>query len=227
MSFIICLFSFSTARAQDDPEYRMEIGGGIGMMGYLGDFNDNLTKNLQPMGTVLARYNLNPYMAVKMNASYGKVKGDSKDVETYYPVLAEEPYTFSNSMADATLTYEYNFWPYGTGRDYRGAQRLTPFVFGGLGATYAKLKNAEKKNAFTANVPIGIGLKYKAGERLNVGLEWAIHFSMSDELDGMKDPYGIKSRGAFKNTDCYSTLQLTLTYSFWAKCRTCHNQDED
>ena len=52
--------------AQSDPEYKMEIGAGVGMMGYLGDFNESLLKDLQPMGTVLARYNLSPYMGLKM-----------------------------------------------------------------------------------------------------------------------------------------------------------------
>ena len=50
--------------AQSDPEYKMEIGAGVGMMGYLGDFNESLLKDLQPMGTVLARYNLSPYMGL-------------------------------------------------------------------------------------------------------------------------------------------------------------------
>lgn len=75
-------------------------------------------------------------------------------------------------------------------------------------------------------MPLGLGVKYKIGPRLNLGLEWAVHFSLSDKLDGVKDPYGIESSGLFKNTDCYSALQLTLTYSFMAKCRTCHNADE-
>ena len=79
---------------------------------------------------------------------------------------------------------------------------------------------------FTANVPLGLGVKYKIGPRLNLGLEWAVHFSLSDKLDGVKDPYNIESSGLFKNTDCYSAFQLTLTYSFMAKCRTCHNADE-
>ena len=35
--------------AQSDPEYKMEIGAGVGMMGYLGDFNESLFKDLQPM----------------------------------------------------------------------------------------------------------------------------------------------------------------------------------
>lgn len=212
--------------AQDDPEYRMEIGAGAGLTGYLGDFNGNLAKDLQPMGTVLARYIFNPYMGLKLNVSYGKMKGSSADVETYYPDYAGEPYQFSNTLMDIGLTYEYNFFPYGTGRDYRGARRLTPFISGGIGTTYVKTDKGAGKSVFTANVPIGIGLKYKMGERVNLGLEWAMHFSLSDELDGVADPYGITSTGMFKNTDCYSTLQLTLTYSFSSKCRTCHNEDE-
>lgn len=224
--YILLLLAAAPLKAQDGEEYRMEMGAGIGMMGYLGDFNGSLTKNLQPMGSLVARYVFNPYMGLKMNVSYGKVKGSSADVETYYPKFAQNPYEFNNSLVDVGLTYEYNFWPYGTGREYRGAQKFTPFVFGGLGATYVKLEDGDRKSAFSANVPVGIGVKYKIGERTNIGLEWVMHFSLTDEIDGQKDPYDIKSSGAFKNTDCYSTLQLTFTYSFMAKCRTCHNEDE-
>ena len=59
-------------------------------------------------------------------------------------------------------------------------------------------------------------------ERVNVGVEWTMHFSLSDKLDGVADPYGIESSGLFKNTDCYSALLVTLSYSFSAKCRTCN-----
>lgn len=220
---LLMVASALSLRAQDEPEYRMEIGAGAGMMGYLGDFNGSLTKDLQPMGSVVARYNFNPYMGLKLSGSYGKLKGSSADVKTYYPDYQEQTYEFNNSLVDVSLTYELNFLPYGTGRDYLGAKRLTPFVFAGIGATYA---SGGGDNAFTANVPLGLGVKYKAGKRLNVGLEWALHLSLSDKLDGVKDPYYVESSGAFKNTDCYTTLQLTVTYSFMAKCRTCHNEDE-
>ena len=109
------------------------------------------------------------------------------------------------------MAYEYNFLPYGTGKDYRGAQRLSPYVTIGLGATYVKIENGNRSSAFSANLPIGVGVKYKVGDRTNIGLEWAMHFSLSDELDGQRDPYGIKSSGLFKNTDSYSTLQLTFS----------------
>ncbi len=213
----------TTARSQSDPEYRMEIGAGIGGMNYLGDFNSSLTSHFQPSATLLMRRILNPYMGLKANLSYGKMKGEAADEDTYYPDIPTEGYRFDNTLIDLSITYEYNFWPYGTGKDYRGAKRLTPFVFGGLGATYAA---GEEKDVFTANVPIGLGVKYKMGERTNLGVEWTMHFSLSDKLDGQQDPYTIKSTGLFKNSDSYSTLFVTFTYSFMAKCRTCHNDND-
>ena len=81
-------------------------------------------------------------------------------------------------------------------------------------------------NVFTANLPVGVGMKYKLGERMNLNIDWTMHFTMSDKLDGAVDPYNIKSSGIFKNNDCYSVLQVSITYSFKEKCRVCHNQDE-
>ena len=219
---LLMLCATLTASAQQDDEYLMEIGGGVGMVSYQGDFNGKITSGMQPAGAIVWRRLLNPYMGFRVMGMIGKLKGDATRVETYYPDETTRAYSFDRSFTDVSVTYEYNFWPYGTGRDYRGAKRLTPFVFGGIGATY--VSGGEKK-VFTANVPIGLGIKYKLKERLNVGLEWSMHFSLSDELDGMADPYGIKSSGAFKNTDCYSGLMLTLTYSFKSKCRTCNNDD--
>lgn len=216
---LLMLAAMLNMNAQTDDEYLMEIGGGVGFLGYLGDYNNVLTRDLQPMATLLVRRNLNPYMGLRLAASFGKLKGDERDVKTVYPSTGGTPYSFSRTLTDVSLTYEYNFWPYGTGHDYYGAKRLTPFIFLGLGGTYA---GGDGSSVFTANVPIGLGLKYKVGQRMNVGVEWAMHFSMSDKLDGRKDPYGITSSGMFKNTDCYSVLQLTLSYSFMPKCTTCN-----
>lgn len=213
-----------TANAQEDDMYKMEIGAGVGLVSYEGDFNGSITKNMQPGASLILRRVFNPYMDVRLNLMYGKLKGDSNGTQTYYPDYQQSPYSFSNTLIDLSMTYEYNFWPYGTGRDYRGAKRLTPFVFLGIGGTYVK---TEQKSVFTGNLPIGLGIKYKLAKRVNLAIEWAMHFSLSDELDGVKDPYMIKSSGLFKNTDCYSALQLTLTYSFMQKCKTCNSDKYD
>ena len=206
-------------QAQDDPEYRMEIGGGAGVMTYQGDFNGNLLKGMQPMGALTAKYRMNPRMAWAANVGVGKLKGSSANVETWYPDLRNNPIEFSTTMTYFDLRYEYNFWAYGTGQEYHGARPFTPFITLGAGLAFAKPN--ESVTAF--QLPIGLGVKYKLANRLNLTAEWMMHFSGSDRLDGIKDPYGIESSGMFKNTDCYSTLQLTLTYDFWAKCKTCNN----
>lgn len=220
--FLLLLMTMTPVMAQDDVEYQMEVGGGLGLLNYQGDFNGSLTKSLQPMGCLLLRRVFNPYMGLRADVGVGKIKGSSADADTYYPDMDVTPYKFDNLLADLNVVFECNFWPYGTGREYRGAKRITPYVFGGIGGTFVK---GDEKNVFTANVPFGFGVKYKMGDRTNIGISYAMHISMSDKLDGFKDPYGIKSSGLFKNTDCYGMLKVTLTYSFMAKCRTCHNDD--
>ena len=204
--------------AQTEPEYRLEVGGGIGMVSYQGDFNGNIFKNMQPMFSLLAKYKFNPRVAIAMNISYGKLKGSAKDITSHVPAQWVD-YTFKRKIGDVGVRMEYNFWPYGTGMEYRGAQRLTPYIFIGLGTTVYKTD----KPQLAMNMPLGLGMKYKAANRVNIALEWAMHFSSSDRLDGVSDPLGIKSSGLFKNTDCYSQLRLSVTYDLWAKCKICHN----
>ncbi len=219
---ILLLLPFVSMKAQDEPTYKREIGVGVGLTNYMGDFNGSLVSNFQPAASILFRHVYTPYSALKLDLGYGQMKGSSRDATTYYPDYATDPYIFSRSLIDLNATYEYNFWPYGTGRDYRGAVRLTPFFFVGLGATVTM---GDPKTDATMNLPIGLGVKYKIGERLNLGVEWGVHFSLSDMLDGAEDPYHIESSGVFKNTDCYSSLRLTLTYSFSPKCPTCNKDD--
>jgi len=215
---IHCSLFVSHAVAQTEPEYRLEVGGGIGMASYEGDFNGNIFKNPQATFSLLAKYRYNPRVAVAMNITYLKLKGSAKDVTSYVPEQWQD-YSFKRKTGDVGVRLEYNFWPYGTGMEYRGAQRLTPYIFIGLGATVYKTDKAQ----LAMNTPLGIGAKYKADNRVNIALEWAMHFTSSDRLDGVSDPYGIKSSGLFKNTDCYSHLRLSVTYDLWAKCKTCHN----
>ncbi len=224
VELIIMAMALSTMqlRAQTEPEYCMEVGVGVGMINYEGDFNGNIFKCAQFSGALMYRYLFNTHSAIRAQLDYGQLKGNSSGNSTVY--LPEyEDYSFNSTLFDLNAIYEYNFWSYGTGRDYRGAKRITPYVLMGVGLTYA---HNESCNAFTANVPLGIGVKFKVARRVNLNLEWMVHFSLSDKLDGVKDPYGIHTHGLFKNTDCYSQLMINLTYSFKERCRVCHNADE-
>ena len=211
-----CQWAVVPAQAQEEPEYRLEIGAGAGGATYLGDFNGKLTSKMQPWGCLMAKYRLNPRMALGLTIGFTKIKGAWDKGNTWYPL---EDYSFNHSLTDAGIRYEYNFWAFGTGREYRGAKRLTPFISLGLGATFY----GGNESGVTANIPLGAGIKYKAGTRLNLAAEIRMHLAMSDKLDGIGDPYGIKSNGLLKNTDSYSVVQIALTYDLWAKCKTCNN----
>lgn len=233
LSFVLSPLSAVETAAQDEPEYKMEVGVGGGMVNYLGDFNGNLLEGFEPVASLVGKYRMNPRMSVAMNVSYGQLEGSSAFSDSWYPTLSEAPapLLFETNVIDAGLRYEYNFWAFGTGQEYRGARRVAPFLFAGLGVTIARAETdwrpmggtETKKTATALSVPLGFGVKYKVTSRVNLAAEWAFHFTGSDELDGIRDPYGIVSSGAFKNTDCYGMMRLTLTYDIFAKCKTCHN----
>lgn len=215
--------------AQGEPEYRLEIGGAVGTMTYMGDLNGSPLASMKPMGAVVAKYKLNPRMAWTLDLGYGQLNGSSDKVKGWLPDKAEHPMSFKTSVVDVQLRYEYNFWAFGTGREYHGAKRITPFITLGLGAvvgsakaTYAGL-DPRKENTVAVQMPIGLGVKYKLATRLNLTAEWVVHFVATDKLDTLTDPYEIRSHGLFKNTDGLATLQLSLTYDLWERCRTCHN----
>ena len=205
--------------AQEEPEYRLEAGGSLAMVSYEGDFNGNLLYRPQPMLDAVVKYRKNPRMSWAFTVGVGKLKGSSEHADTWYPELADNPIAFSSTLTNIDVRYEYNFWAFGTGREYRGARRLTPFIAIGAGLSIAKTAGT----AVGAQMPVGLGIKYKLKDRLNLTAEWTMHFTGTDKLDGISDPYGIQSSGLFKNTDCYSALRLSLTYDLWAKCKNCNN----
>ena len=90
--------------AQDDPQNRMEIGAGVGMVSYEGDFNGNVLKNMQPMASLLWRYNFDPYKDLRLSASYGNRKGSSADVKTYYPDARITEYEIERRHYDVKLS---------------------------------------------------------------------------------------------------------------------------
>lgn len=208
------------AKAQEADYYRMEIGGGLGLWNYLGDFNGNILKGFQPQITAMWKYLPNERMAIKTELSYGKVKGDTKNVTSYLPEEWRN-YSFNSTLYDFNVMFEYNFWKHGMNGDYRHLHRLVPYIAIGLGGTF--IHNDHVGNKAALSFPLGIGAKYKLAERLNLGAEWLVHFTTSDYIDGAKDPLSIKSSGIFKNTDGFGQLKIYITYSFMAKCRQCNN----
>lgn len=219
LSLIVAMLTIGT-HAQEADYYRMEIGGGLGVWNYLGDFNGNLLKGFKPQFSAIWKYLPNERMAIKTDFSYGNVNGEASNAKGYIPEELKG-YKFNTTLYDMSVMFEYNFWRHGMSGDYRHLQRLVPYITLGIGGTFIQ---CDEVNKGALCFPIGFGAKYKIAERLNFGAEWTMHFSTSDFIDGVQDYHGIKSEGLFKNTDGFGQLKLYLTYSFMAKCRQCNNQ---
>lgn len=220
-AFILCLVNGVRA---DGLEYRYELGVMGGMSGYYGDANYHVPfKNINAMGGVLWRYNINPRMAVKSALSVAGISGNTADYDNRYPGA---DVAFSRALYELGAQFEYSFWAYGDGTGYKSTHRLVPYIFAGVGVTFAP-KPAQ--HVFAANLPIGLGVKYKVVQRLNIGCELSFRFTTTDKLDVtnraalvLDDPYGIKS-GALKNKDGYSFLSIFVTYDLSPKYRKCNN----
>lgn len=222
--FVLVFAAFPRLHAQE-VEYTLELGGMAGGSFYMGDANySHLFMETGFCGGVVLRQLLNPHMAVKYDFAAGRISGDTRNIKDAFPGGADA--SFSRTLFDAGAQFEYNFWGYGTGRGYKNTKRLTLYIVGGMGFTFAP---APADNVFTVNFPIGVGVKYKLMDRLNIGIEFTMRFSMSDKLDvtsrsglTLENPFEIKGRGV-KNKDSYSFTTVFVTYDLKPKYRKCNN----
>ena len=220
----LLLVSVCMVSAQE-LEYKMELGALAGGSFYMGDANFTTPfKNTAPMGGLLARYNFNPRMVVKGDLAVGRIKGSTEGIDNQFP--GDVHSTFSRNVYELGAQFEYNFFAYGTGAGYKDSRRLTPYILGGVGLTYAP---KPANHVVAMNIPLGLGVKYKLAPRINCGAEWSMRFTTSDRLDVtateglvLDDPYGIEGKG-LKNKDCYSWLMVYVSYDMFPKYRKCNN----
>ena len=215
-----CTFS----AAQEEDGYLMEMGLGGGGSFYMGDANSRLYNNTNGVISVLARYNVNPRFSLKANLSSAGISGST---ENAYGVMPGDELRFSRTLYDFGVQIEWGFCGYGM-EGWNGNHRLAPYGLMGIGLTFAP-KPAQ--NDFAVNFPVGLGLRYKLSERVNIGLEWTMRFSTSDRLDvthtdgtSLQDPFMIKGKG-IKNKDSYSFTMLYVTFDVFK--RPCHCNDQE
>ena len=215
--YIVALLVLLAVQPSLAQQYKYEIGPVLGMTGYLGEANNgNLFKHPSVTGGGIFRYNHNSRWAFKANLNYANIMGNTKDIEMTYP--DDEEYSVSASLIDLGLTAEFNFLNFGRGPMYKKYKPISPYMVAGVGFVFA-INKGHNQASFT--VPIGIGVKYKYKDRLNMGFEFTMRKEFSDRIDGYSDLFGIKHSFA-KNTDWYSFAMLSVTYEFGKRCIKCN-----
>ena len=192
------------------------------MSGYLGDANESsIFKYPGYTAGISFRYLPNTRWAIRGIFTTASLEGNTLDHEDKFP--NGENYDFSSKIYDLGARFEFNFFSYGIGETYKKMRRWSPYISLGLGTTFA---STEDGSNFALNIPMGVGLKYKLKQRVNLGLEFSMTKVISDNIDSKKldDPYLIES-SALKNTDWYSQICFSITYEFGKRCETCHYVD--
>ena len=109
-TMMLCLAS--TVRA-DNLEYRYEVGVMVGGSSYYGDANYHVPfKNVNAMGGIVWRYNINPRMAVKSDFAVAGISGKTTDYDNRFPGGDVE---FTRALYELGAQFEYNFLAYGDG----------------------------------------------------------------------------------------------------------------
>lgn len=202
-------------------EYKYEIGGMVGGAYYMGDANKNaFFKGLNPALGGVFRYNVNFRWAIKGNLLWGRVSGSTEGAENVFPGQAQV--SFDANVIELGGQGEFNFLPYSDKFGYAGAKRFTPYVLLGIGVSVAP---GNGSTMASLNIPLGLGVKYKIKNRVNLGCEFSFRKLFADNLEGnaaLDNPYGIKS-SFLKNRDWYSFLLLSVTWDFGPRNRPCNN----
>lgn len=221
--YFILFLSLNTLYDVSAQEYKYEIGGALGTSFYLGDANrTKMFMNAKPLLGVMHRYNMSLSWAIKSNLIVGGVSGDTRRSQNVFPNGAQT--SFRRTFVEIGSQIEYNFFPYSDKFSYLNTRRYSPYIFTGLGLTMATGDNL----FFNANIPIGIGFKYKLKEKLNIGFEFSMRKLFGDNFDvttkgegwNLDEPFDISS-SIFKNKDWYSVTLFFLSWEFGLKNEPC------
>lgn len=209
------------AEAQSAP-YKFDVGASLGMSGYLGDANRaNLYSHPGFAGELSMRYLPDTRWALRGVLSTFGLSGNTADMTEVLPGGAN--YEFTSQVYALDIRGEVNFFAFGIGETYKRLRRWSPYLALGVGMS---LSSSGGKAHFAPTIPMAVGLKYKAAERVSLALEFSMTKAMGDHVDGpdLADLNGIKS-AFYKNTDWFSRLTIGVAYEFGPRCETCHYVD--
>lgn len=199
---LLCLFQISKAQY-------FEAGVLVGGSAYMGDLSPNgLSPNEYQLAFgLLGRYNINRFVAFKVNLYQGQISGDDAN-NTIVSGMRERNLSFRSSVVEFGVTNEFNITPF----DIRDGKISVPYVFAGIAGFYfnpqAQFKgswydlqplstegqvvlNTSKKrySRVSVAIPFGFGFKWSLNNKLNIGAEFGARKTITDYLDDVSAYY--------------------------------------
>lgn len=182
---------------------RSEIGVMAGTSSYLGDLNPtNPFKENHLSAGVLYRYRVHSRMAIRASFTYGKVSAD--DATSTRSEHLQRNLNFQSDIFELGVNVEFNYLPFQLGKT--GKYFGTAYLFAGIAGFYMNPKGlfqgdwvelrplgtegqgttlTKKKpySRYQLAIPLGLGVKFRLGKRVAIGVEAGIRKTFTDYLD--------------------------------------------
>ncbi len=186
-----------------------EAGIFAGVSNYQGDLAPNIMEvsGYAPAFGAFGRYNFTGHFAVKGHFYKGLLKGSDHNAQISKGHRTRN-LSFQTDLYEIGITAEYNFINYNIATK---EHVTTPYVFAGISGVYfnpqAELNGQwydlqplgtegqglsgydAPYQQFTIGIPAGLGVKFNINEKINVGLEFGIRYTLTDYLDDVSTKY--------------------------------------
>ena len=123
--YLILLFILTTISMSGQHSSDYGVLGGVSS--YIGDINPSaLLYSPSPAGGLFYRYNLHPRQSIRTSLFIGGLKGNDLDFKNSFQQARAA--SFSGTVVEWAVQFEFNFFPYTTGGKRWG---YTPYIAGG------------------------------------------------------------------------------------------------
>lgn len=206
-----------------------EIGPFIGGANYIGDVGNSTY--IRPSNLVfggLVKWNRSDRHAFRLSLLYAEIEAD--DANSHDTRRQQRGYSFSNTIAEASLGLEFTFWEWDL---HANTYQSTPYLYTGINYYHAKhfmLRNRaytnpanneleEAGNNWEFSVPLVMGYKQTLTNFMAGGIEIGARYTFTDNLDGsqpseVNGEYNLWNFGNSNTTDWYVFTGIYLTFNF-------------
>jgi hypothetical protein len=184
-----------------------------GAASYLGDINPNrLLYSPLPAGGLFYRVNLNPRQALRLNMFLGGIRGNDLDFKNAFQQARRA--SFSGSVGELALQFEFNFLPYSTqGKRWN----YTPYFAAGAGVAFVNTTSV----AWVPVIPFSFGIKVNIYKNFGLEAEYGFRKTFYDNFDGLKDLVAPSDFGIIHNNDWYTFTGIAVTWKIYNKLAGC------
>lgn len=223
---VVVLMAFCGNRTYSQ---NFEIGPFLGGANYIGDVGN--TTYINPNTLVfggLVKWNRSERHAFRFSLMYAKLEAD--DAKSNEGRRQQRGYSFSNTLAEASLGLEFTFWEWDL---HSKTYQSTPYLYTGINYYFANhymLKNRaytnpavnelqEAGNNWEFSIPMVMGYKQTLNNFLSAGIEIGARYTFTDNLDGshpseVDGDYNAWDFGNRNTTDWYIFTGIYFTFNF-------------